>query len=438
MLKEEILTIFKQKNILSLNNKKHFCWQKYWDLEAEQIFNEFKQNYRTDTEAWFCLLHNVEPYHCEICGELAKFTGNVKSKIIGYNTTCENHSPNQVKNKLEKFSQTISNRTDNDRKKILEKRKKTNLEKYGDENYTLFGSDSFKQTLKEKYGNEHYNNREKFKETCLERYGVTCNLSLNLSERSEKIWNNKYEEIINKIKQTNLNKLRVEFVGQSKEIIDKIVNTKKNNVLNIEKTYNCTQQQKLFQKYGQGWKCLHLDKIIINGRKFISNEYIPLIEKYVNEYHHTNLFTSKGEKELLTYIKSIYSGTIFENVTNVISNNNYKYYELDIYLPEKSIAFEFNGIYWHSINYKDKYYHQRKTLLCYAQNIQLIHIWENEWLNKQDQIKQQIKELLNNEDCSKYNWISLNEYNNYNLSEPEEIHIENLTIFNEGKFIKNI
>ena len=47
-------------------------------------------------------------------------------------------------------------------------------------------------------------------------------------------------------------------------------------------------------------------------------------------------------------------------------------------------------------------------------------------------------ELLNNEDCSKYNWISLNEYNNYNLSEPEEIHVGNLTIFNEGKFIKNI
>ena len=407
-------------------------------MEAEQIFNEFKQNYRTDKEAWFCLLHNIEPYHCEICGELAKFTGNIKSKIIGYNTTCENHSPNQVKNKLEKFSQTISNHTDNDRKKILEKRKKTNLEKYGDENYTLFGSDSFKQTLKEKYGNEHYNNREKFKETCLEKYGVTCNLSLNSSERNKKIWDEKYDKIINKIKQTNLANLGVEFIGQSKEIIDKIVNTKKNNVLNIEKTYNCTQQRKLFQKYGQGWKSLHLDKIIIHGRKFISNEYIPLIEKYFNECHHTNQFTSKGEKELLKYIKSIYSGIVLENVTNIVANNNYRYYELDIYLPEKNIAFEFNGMYWHSINYKDKFYHQRKTLLCYAQNVQLIHIWENEWLNKQDQIKQQIKELLNGQDCSKYNWISVNDYSNYILSEPEEIHVGNLTIFNEGKFIKNI
>ena len=438
MTKKEILNILKEKHIISPNNKKHFCWNKYCDLEIEQIFNDYKQNYRTEDEAWFCLLNNVEPYHCEICGELAKFTGNKKSKTLGYNTTCKNHSPNQVKSKLEKFSQTINERTNEDRKKIIEKRKQTNLEKYGDENYTLFGSDKFKQTLKEKYGNEHFNNREKYKKTCLNRYGVSCNLLLNLLKRSKKIWNNKYEEIINKIKQTNLNKLGVEFVGQSKDVIDKIINKKKLNVLDIENIYNCTQQRKLFKKYGQGWKCLDLDKIVINGRKFISNEYIPLIEKYINEGCHTNSYTSIEEKELLNYIKSIYKYEILENVTNVISNNNYRYYELDIYLPKENIAFEFNGTYWHSTKYKDKYYHQRKTILCYNQNVQLIHIWENNWLNNKEQIKQQIKELLYGYDCSKYNWISLNDYQNYKLSEPEEIHINNLILFNEGKFIKKI
>lgn len=436
MDKEEILNILKEKHIISLNNKKHFCWKKYWDSEINNIFNEFKSNYRSDEEAWFCLLHNIEPYHCEICGELAKFTGNKKSKIPGYNTTCENHSPNQVQTKLEKFSITINKRTDEDRKKIIQKRKQTNLEKYGDENYTLYGSNKFKQTLKEKYGNEYYNNREKYKKTCLERYGVSCNLSLNISERSKQIWEEKYNEIINKIKQTNLNNFGVEFIGQSPNIIRKIINKKKMNVLNIEKKYNCIQQKKLFKKYGQGWKCLDLDKIVINGRKFISNEYIPLIEKYVNEGSHTNLYVSIEEKELLNYIKSIYKYEILENVTNVISNNNYRYYELDIYLPKENIAFEFNGTYWHSSKYKDKYYHQRKTILCYNQNVQLIHIWENDWLNNQEQIKQQIKELLDGYDCSKYNWVSLNDFQKYKLSEPEEIQINNFTIFNEGKFIK--
>ena len=438
MSKEEILNILKQKNIISSNNKKKFCWKKYWDSEIEIIFDEFKKSYRSEDEAWFCLLHNVEPYKCEICGNIAKFTGSIKSKILGYNTTCEFCSPNKVKNKLEKFSQTINKRTNEDRKKIIEKRKKTNLKKYGDENYTLFGSDKFKQTLKEKYGDEHFNNREKYKETCLERYGVTCNLSLNSSERSQKIWDERYNEIINKIKQTNLLNYGVEFPGQSQIVIDKIINKKKVNVSDIEKLYNCTQQRKLFKKYGQGWKALHLEKIIIGGRKFISNDYISLIEKYNNESHNKNLYVSIEEKELLNYIKSIYKYEIFENVTNIISNNNYRYYELDIYLPKEKIAFEFNGIYWHSINYKDKYYHQRKTLLCYAQNVQLIHIWENDWNNNKDKIKKQIKELLSGKDCSKYNWISIHDYHNYKLSEPEEIHINNLTIYNEGKFIKNI
>lgn len=435
MNKEEILKILKEKHIISQNNKKHFCWKKYWDNEIEEIFNNFKCNYRTEKESWFCLLHNIEPYHCEVCGELAKFTGSTKSKILGYNTTCEKHSPNQSKNKLKKFSETINKRTDEDRVKILKKRKQTNLEKYGDENYTLYGSDKFKQTLNEKYGDEYYNNRKKYKETCLNKYGVTCNLVINSSERSKKLWDERYDEIISKIKTTNLNNLNVEFVGQSKIIIDKIINKKKCNVLDIEKIFNCTQQKKLFKKYGQGWKVLHLDKIIIHGRKFISNEYIPLIEKYVNEGTHTNSYTSCGEKELLDYIKSIYDYDVLENVTNIVSNNNYKYYELDIYLPDKNIAFEFNGTYWHSTNYKDKYYHQRKTLLCYAQNVQLIHVWENDWNNNKEQIKQQIKELLNDKDCSNYNWISLNNYENYILTEPEEIKIGKLTIFNEGKFI---
>ena len=440
MTKIELLDLLKTKNIISANNKKRFCWKKYWDNEIEEEFNKYKENYRTEKEAWFCLLHNIEPHLCEVCGNLSKFTGNIKSKIIGYNTTCENHSPNQVKHKLEKFSKTISKRTNEEKQKIIAKRKQTNLEKYGDENYTLFGSQSFKDNLKEKYGYEYNTQipevKEKIKKTNLERYGVTCNLSLNSSERLKQIWNDKYDEIINKIKKTNIKNLGVKFPGQSDKVIQKIVEKKKTNVRDIEQQYNCTQQRKLFKKYGQSWKVLHLDKIVVGGRKFISNEYIPIIEKYINEGTHTNSYISEKEKELLSYIKSIYKDIILENVTNVISNNNYRYYELDIYIPKLNIAFEFNGTYWHSNIYKDKYYHQRKTLLCYIQNIQLINIWEFDWVNNNEQIKKQIKELLEGKDCSKYNWISIKDYNDYILTDPVERKIGKFIIYDEGKFIK--
>ncbi len=56
--------------------------------------------------------------------------------------------------------------------------------------------------------------------------------------------------------------------------------------------------------------------------------------------------------------------------------------ELDIYIPSHNIAIEFNGIYWHSEgNGKSRQYHLNKTKECYDKNIQLLHIFENEWLD---------------------------------------------------------
>ena len=70
----------------------------------------------------------------------------------------------------------------------------------------------------------------------------------------EKIWDQKYKEIIYKIKQTNINNLGVEFVGQSQDVINKIINKKRINVSNIETKYNCTQQIKLFKNMDKGEK----------------------------------------------------------------------------------------------------------------------------------------------------------------------------------------
>ena len=56
-----------------------------------------------------------------------------------------------------------------------------------------------------------------------------------------------------------------------------------------------------------------------------------------------------------------------EYFLNLIENDRdlIKPYELDIVIPEKHIAFEFNGIYWHSNKRKDdKDYHLNKIKLC--------------------------------------------------------------------------
>ena len=75
--------------------------------------------------------------------------------------------------------------------------------------------------------------------------------------------------------------------------------------------------------------------------------------------------------------------------------------ELDIYIPDKKLAIEANGTYWHSSQLKDKKYHQEKTIACAKQGIQLIHIFEHEWNNniQRDKIISLLKRKLDNSYC---------------------------------------
>ena len=68
--------------------------------------------------------------------------------------------------------------------------------------------------------------------------------------------------------------------------------------------------------------------------------------------------------------------------------------ELDVYIPSHNLAIEFDGLYWHSEKYVDSNYHLNKTLECEKQGIQLIHIFEDEWLYKKDIVKSRIKNIL--------------------------------------------
>ena len=69
--------------------------------------------------------------------------------------------------------------------------------------------------------------------------------------------------------------------------------------------------------------------------------------------------------------------------------------ELDIYLPEKKLAIEYNGLHWHSEKYKeDTNSHLNKTNLCKEKGIRLIHIFEDEWIEKQEIVKSRLRAIL--------------------------------------------
>lgn len=70
-------------------------------------------------------------------------------------------------------------------------------------------------------------------------------------------------------------------------------------------------------------------------------------------------------------------------------------FEVDIYVPEKKIAIEFNGIYWHSeAGGKDSKYHYEKFVRCRDQGVQLIQIWEDDFKRNPELVKKMIGHKL--------------------------------------------
>lgn len=102
---------------------------------------------------------------------------------------------------------------------------------------------------------------------------------------------------------------------------------------------------------------------------------------------------SQEENKLVSFIQSILpiNCGIYQNDRSVLNGK-----ELDIYIPSHNIAIEYNGLLWHSEKYgKDKTYHLNKTIECKNKGIKLIHIFEDEWIYKNDIVKSKLKQLLN-------------------------------------------
>jgi len=114
-----------------------------------------------------------------------------------------------------------------------------------------------------------------------------------------------------------------------------------------------------------------------------------LVNKYGIRDLLNNKFASRFEKDIYQFIKGLDPEIVIKNRNRGILGNGK---ELDIYVPSKRLAIEFNGDYWHTEDRVGKLYHQQKTIEAAKKGIQLIHIFEHEWINKDTRRK--IEELL--------------------------------------------
>ena len=97
---------------------------------------------------------------------------------------------------------------------------------------------------------------------------------------------------------------------------------------------------------------------------------------------------SNSEQEINDFLND-------NNINTITSSKSIiKPQQLDIYIPSHNLAIEFNGLYWHSEEYLNQNYHLNKTELCEKQGIQLIHIFEDEWLFKQEIVKSRLLNII--------------------------------------------
>ncbi len=104
-----------------------------------------------------------------------------------------------------------------------------------------------------------------------------------------------------------------------------------------------------------------------------------------------NEFTvSQSEKEFSEFVKSICKKDILTNTRKIITP-----FEIDTYIPELRLGFEYDGIYWHSTSVNSDNFHlKKKTELCQQQGVQLYHIYEDEWLYKRGIVESFVKRIL--------------------------------------------
>lgn len=310
-------------------------------------------------------------------------------------------------------------------KGVKSKTVKTCLERYGVDNVmrTQAVKDKIKNTCLERYGVDNvfkYNIcRNKISETNLERYGhINAAHGKDAKEKIKNTYLKKYKA--DHYAKSNLFKIRT-FNKQIKSLV--YLGIKKENILNIQEEYVTIKCSKCLKTY--------VSKIGFIKQRIKYTKNNPCI-KCVPIYSINNYYK---ELELLEFIKDNYKGKIITSDRTVL-----KPLELDIYLPDLKLAFEFNGTYWHSDIFKSKNYHKLKTDRCLKLGITLMHIYENLWDTKQDIIKSLIfKSLKINKPINeefKISRVSLKDSNFFIANNSIKDHIKADVRF--GLYYKNV
>jgi len=104
--------------------------------------------------------------------------------------------------------------------------------------------------------------------------------------------------------------------------------------------------------------------------------------------------TSRSEKEIQNFVFEIDERALFNDRTQIINPITGNNLELDVWLPHKRKAIEFNGKYWHSRNGYSKLKDKIKKEQCGLQNIELLVVDEEDWMESKEKVFDKIENFI--------------------------------------------
>jgi len=137
-----------------------------------------------------------------------------------------------------------------------------------------------------------------------------------------------------------------------------------------------------------------IDYKIKHGLDDISSE--SFIQKTLDNYeanlkYYEGNYTSKAQQEIIDICTSIFGDEVLSNNKSILDGT-----ELDVVIPSKKLAIEYNGLYYHSeiSGKKPHTYHLDKTKKAKQKGYKLIHVFEDEWESRKELVKTKLLRIL--------------------------------------------
>lgn len=236
-----------------------------------------------------------------------------------------------------------------------------------------------KQNTFNKYGVYHTSQlesvKEKQKNTNIDKYGFKSP-TLNISVREKQ-------------EATMMLKYGVKYTGNSDYLMNKVFDSRFNKYKeSIYKTYYDLNIIEILKEGELKIKCDVCSQEYIIKTDFLRLRHLRYKVNPCTFCNPNNSYKYTGQNEIYEFINQ-YNLNIIKNERSILNGK-----EIDIYLPDQKLGIEFNGLYWHSTLFKDKLYHLNKKKTCEDFGVNLIHIWEDDWIFKKEIIKSRLLNLI--------------------------------------------